>query len=153
MTVVVTDRVSMVADSQITDDGLVSTGYRKVMKTPGGMLVGGAGDYTSVLKFFRWVIDGMDMDNPPHLLGDFCALVLLPDGRLFYMTSDLFPMELNEPYACIGSGGNYASGMMAAGKTPYEAVKLTCARHQDCSEPIYGVFLDKKEGSEDPFQD
>jgi hypothetical protein len=127
----------MYADSQITDDSLIYTGHCKIRKVNGN-LIGGAGVYTSMKKFFKWVEDGMDMANLPTLDDDFNILIVTKEGDIRYYDSNMEYIEMQEDYAVIGSASQLAVGVLEAGGTPFEAVRVSCRRHTDCQNPKLG---------------
>lgn len=145
MTVIVANKECMYADSQLSEGTIITTGYKKIEQS-GDVIAGGAGEYTSVVKFLKWVKEGMDPENIPSLDEDFIGLVLTKKGKLLLVEQDMYPIELEEPHAAVGSGSEYAIAMLDAGKHPFEVCKAVCKRHTDCSEPIYGAWFDK-EGS------
>lgn len=52
------------------------------------------------------------------------TIILIRDGVIYGMDHTLVLIPIDEPFRAIGSGGDYAMGPMACGKTPMEAVAV-----------------------------
>lgn len=69
----------------------------------------------------------MDGGDKPELDDDFEALILQPDGKVYWIGKRLEPLEYFAPMT-IGSGSGLALGAMLAGKSPEEAVEIAKLR-------------------------
>lgn len=92
-------------------------------KKIGKGIVGAAGDWDDVLKFWD-VLQGKPLKdaglrNDAELEG----IELHPDG-IFLYTATGKRFAIRDQFYAIGSGGPYAIGAMAMGATPEEAVAL-----------------------------
>ena len=138
MTVIATDGTSMWADSQLTQDGIRFTGYKKIEKIR-GHLVGGAGDFSSIIKWLDWFRDGGKEQDMPDMEG--CTILMVdPEGKIWEW-EDGVKYQIVGTHATLGSGGEYALALLDTGHSPFHAVKATCNRRVDCGEPIYGIGL------------
>ncbi len=127
----------MVGDGQITRyESLIESTTCVKVRNIGGTLVGGAGNGTSIMKFFDWYADNVETawaqteySNlnilPPEDLveEDFQALVISPCGAAFEYIGTKNILPITEEYAAIGSGCVYAYPLMDAGLTAKEAVE------------------------------
>ncbi len=115
---------------------------KKTHKSKDGWLGAGGGSITDVHKFFKWIDDGHDPDDAvslEHLDG----ILVSPDGTVFIVESDLNPYEMKADFYVGGSGGELATGAMAAGATPEDAVKIAIKYDISCGGPIQKVKLGK----------
>lgn len=107
----------------VTDE--IATPCLKVFRSR-GCLVGWAGDYYAGHIFLEWFDRNAKRKKRPAIgdLGDFSALVLDPDGRIF--TCDSHCVLVQEPmdFYAIGSGAAYAIAGMHLGLSAKEAVEL-----------------------------
>ena len=92
-------------------------------KIVGKGIVGAAGDWDDVLKFWE-VLQGKPVKDA-GLGGDaeLEGIELHPDGIFLYTASGK-RFAIRDQFYAIGSGGPYAIGAMAMGATPAEAVAL-----------------------------
>lgn len=92
-------------------------------KTVGKGIVGAAGNWDDVLKFWE-VLQGKPAKET-GLGGDaeLEGIELHPDGIFLYTASGK-RFAIRDQFYAIGSGGPYAIGAMAMGATPAEAVAL-----------------------------
>lgn len=123
MTTIATDGKSMAGDSQ-TSNGAVFGYAPKVFKAPDGRIFGACGDTAQCMKFRRWMLEGGDA---PEFKENFEALILYPDGSVFWFDEDRELVPAMIPCA-IGSGGEFAIGAMEAGASPKQAVEVSIKR-------------------------
>lgn len=125
MTTIATDGKSMAGDGLAVRNSLITAfGSPKVVRLNDGRIVGAAGEKPCCHKFRAWLQDG----DPKPKFRDFSALVLHPDGRLFYHTDSDVEGTLAEAPNAIGTGSEIAIGAMLAGKSPEEAVAIASQR-------------------------
>ena len=68
--------------------------------------------------------------------------IFVIENKLFYVL-DTSICEIND-YVAIGSGGELATGAMAMGATPYEAVEIACKLNKDCGGEIKNINIKSK---------
>lgn len=112
----------LAADSLVTSNGVRDGAARKIAKHK-GMLLGGAGCWSTVTKFMDWVRAGAQGECPIETGGEANGFVVMPDGR-FIMWSGRGPTTTESPYFAFGSGREFALGAMAAGASAEEAVRV-----------------------------
>ena len=117
-TILVKDNV-MYGDGQMTGSYISDYNTKKI-KNYGCAIVGGAGRWSSVVKFHDWVYDKLISEEaqnsypdtrvmlPKDMVeDDFQGLVLYADGTLFEFEGGNNTFEVSQPRA-IGSGSPYA---------------------------------------------
>jgi ATP-dependent protease HslVU (ClpYQ) peptidase subunit len=127
MTTLAFDGKTFAADKQSTCGSRKAT-VTKVWKiTPkgrkGSVLLGVCGNVVDGLLVKEWVEAGMPVDDKP-VIEDVGAIVVTPTGRILELDNSVVPIEIEDSFIAIGSGGNYAMGAMAAGKSAVEAVEI-----------------------------
>lgn len=131
MTTIACDGKTMAADSLITGSGVVFSAVRKIERV-GEAIVACAGAQEDDALFLEWFVRE---DSKPELAEGFEAFVLNSDGLYLYEPK-LAPWKVEAPFACIGSGWQIATGAMAAGATPKEAVEIACQYHTETGPPV-----------------
>jgi 20S proteasome alpha/beta subunit len=109
-----------------------NTGYRvtKLFKAK-GHAIGFAGNQGVGLKFVDWWRAGKPGKCP--LDDESEALVMdLATGRCYHYEEDGHPIPVEDKFASIGTGSDFAIGAMAAGATAVEAVKIA-SKWDNCS--------------------
>jgi ATP-dependent protease HslVU (ClpYQ) peptidase subunit len=99
----------------------VPTPAAKSMFNAGKAFIGFAGDTNQIGRVLGWLYD---TNNKPPKLGAIDMLVLTDKKQIFHATTLRNWLEIHEPFFAIGSGMNFALAAMAAGSSPYEAVKI-----------------------------
>jgi len=123
VTTIACDGKSMAGDSLITANGEIVGNTTKVQRTDDGRIFGASGSIVDITRFAKW----MHGAEAPELSEDFCALILMPNGKVYYVGNKLEPSEYIVPQA-IGSGADFAIGAMLAGQSPHEAVEIAMQR-------------------------
>lgn len=127
MTTIAANRGSMAADSlTATEDGLVvDTATQKITRI-GTDLIGCEGDDDYIGHFLEWYRRGRDPEERPENIegGEFAAVVLTAEGRLFKYFAGCYPIEHHSAWLTLGSGSEIAAGVMATGATPRRAVEI-----------------------------
>ena len=119
MTTIAWDGKTLAADRLSVGGNTRFGEITKIVKSPSGVLAGGAGNLTTTAGFIRWVKDGMKGKKPP--LSGSTILMIYPDGSVeIHDENGYSPVEAE--YAAIGSGEDYALAVMALGHTAKEAV-------------------------------
>ncbi len=140
MTTVAVKWPDFAADTQLSGSGI--NRVTKLYRLPDGGVASGAGDWCNVYRALKWLVDGEHGDCP-----DFEGSSLLigrPDGTI-WIADDHWPaFPLLNTIAAIGSGGKAAAALMASGKTPKQAVELTCAHDTGTSAPVEVMRVKRK---------
>lgn len=111
---------TLATDSRCSSDG----GMCEVIKAKrvGKGIVGAAGDWDDVLKFWD-VLQGKPLKDALRNDAELEGIELHPEGIFLYTASGK-RFAIRDQFYAIGSGGPYAIGAMAMGATPEEAVAL-----------------------------
>ena len=110
------------SDSIAVEDDMI-TQVVKIHRSR-GCIIGLAGDFYAGYLFLEWFEENEDGENRPGAseTGDFSAIVLFPDGRLYTCDGHyVLAPELSAYYA-IGSGAAYAMSAMKLGLSAEAAV-------------------------------
>ena len=121
MTTIVTDGKTMAGDTQLSDEGGPLSHGRKVYKSR-GTCIGIAGTYADCIRFVNWWKRGMKGNFKD--IGDVSALLLSPEGKIFYFDGEAQSYLVTDKFMAIGSGAAAAMGAMHMGATPKQAVKV-----------------------------
>lgn len=139
MTTIIVTKDRILSDGQVSlGDRVDNLDFKKIRKI-GNFLVGGAGRLSSVLTFFSWFEQCIKMEeiqravpelvienNPEKPDEEFHAVVLHPDGQIFYHEGNdptrAYPLDVE--YYAIGSGGDYALAALDGGATPEKAMEV-----------------------------
>lgn len=132
-TIVVTDNM-VYADGQSTAGRITDYDVKKIVNL-GGAIVAGAGRYSHVVKFHKWVEDTLlaaqakedyphvNISMPENMVDeDFLGVVLYGDGTCVQFEGCADYYEVSQPVT-IGSGADYAAGALAVGADGYSAVE------------------------------
>lgn len=93
------------------------------VRTVGRGLVGAAGAWSDVLKFWDLVEKRKRKDAGLHDNSELEAIELHPTGLYLYEASGVrYPIK--DQFYAVGSGAPYALGAMAMGASPEEAVAI-----------------------------
>jgi ATP-dependent protease HslVU (ClpYQ) peptidase subunit len=114
----------LASDSRLTFDSAVSTDKcKKIWRLKDGALFGASGNNEAGLM----VLKALQKDTPlPKLEGDMCAILIRPNGRVYYSDGRLWD-HWPEKFIAIGSGGSYALAAMRSGADVVTAVKAGIA--------------------------
>lgn len=135
MTVIATDGRSMAGDGICCDSGgsITTLAMVKIRVLNDGSIVGVAGSAFDIDFIVDWMEQGGSPPKGLYEKGEF--LRLMPDGKamIYHYQGGCFEVAL--PYA-IGCGSDFARMAMRLGKTPAEAVALTCELSVHCGGTI-----------------
>lgn len=93
------------------------------VRAVGTGLVGAAGSWTDVLKFWEVVLKRKRKDGILHDNSELEAIELHPTGIYLYEANGArYPIK--DQFYAVGSGAPYALGAMAMGASPEEAVAI-----------------------------
>mgnify|MGYP000093584558 CR=1 FL=1 len=114
MTTVVAFRpdLTMMADSRISHGDATFRSTKKIQRV-GNFLVGLAGEYGPALNFLRQfalAARGLDGKTPPTMptVTDDFEMIALSSSGLWLYSSGGEPLEIEEDYYAVGTGGIYA---------------------------------------------
>ena len=123
MTTIAWDGQHLAADKQM--GGRLRTG--KIFPLGDGQYLAGAGDFCQIVEIATWIMQGALEQAKPSLPDEMSSelLIVHPDGTAYWLTWPyLRKVKLNEPFASLGSGGEYALGALAMGATAKQAVQI-----------------------------
>lgn len=88
----------------------------------------------------EWVKKGMNRADIPAGFDEceFETLIVRPDGVAWIMDEGFYPTEVHGPHYCLGSGKEYAMGVLWMGGTAAQAVKAACELDIYSAMPIEG---------------
>jgi ATP-dependent protease HslVU (ClpYQ) peptidase subunit len=87
-----------------------------------GVCVGVAGTYEDCQRFLRWFKGSRK--KPLKKVGDVHALMLTPEGKIFFFEGSAHPYLITDNFMAIGSGAQGAMAAMHMGATPRQAVTI-----------------------------
>lgn len=136
----------MAADSLVVDSSADShSGYvRKITRGRTGALFGMAGDAFALAQLIRHVRYAPTLSalfDFPKPAGGIDGLLIVPDGRVYFVDSKGRLMSTNVPFASIGSGCHFAIGAMEMGATAVEAVRVARRNDRGTGGKIHRVTL------------
>lgn len=95
--------------------------------------------------FKNWVTDGMMMEDIVNSTPDIEALLVKPDGSIFYFYDGYVAAgPLTGKVFTLGSGKRYALGAFIAGATASEAVEIACQCDTMCGLPVTTLSLHER---------
>lgn len=144
MTTIAVNGRSMAGDGITTCNGHILAYPQKVNRAPDGSLFGATGLTTQCEKFRQWMMSDPQPDFP-SFDEDFCALILRPNGKVYWIDKHNAYIEYAMP-AAIGSGSEYAIGAMMAGRTPKQAVEIAAMRDRSTAGDITELKLEEDNG-------
>jgi hypothetical protein len=148
----------LACDSAWSEDQYLVTRATKIVRLPSGALLGEAGDDDS--RAFRELLARVKtpggLPSRKQLLElqmDYCAILVLPKGRIFHIqvdepndenklthwTGGLF--EIGESYHAIGSGKEHGITALECGRSARDAVYAAIRRHNQCRAPVHTLSL------------
>lgn len=144
MTTIAATRAQIAADRQATHNGglkfrmstkLNSFDNKFFYKTP--FYVGLAGNIDTFPDVLTYFCKPDTYKKAPRLKGGE-GLILSADGKIWTFSSPDTWFLVDQPFYSIGSGMNFAMGVMATGATAYDAVK-----HASKLDPGTGMGITK----------
>jgi len=157
MTVIAYRDGVMACDSCWNDRGTIDTLGNKIVRLKSGALLGQSGDndVRELIGLLQHVKTPQTLPSRSQLIAlraDFDGLLVFKKNRIFRIATtcklietleeeDIGVWEISRPFAAIGSGGDFALGALAAGKSAREAAALACRFNINCRLPVYAVAL------------
>lgn len=141
MTTIAWDGKTMACDTLRTDGwGLKQYEPCKVMEGK-DFLLGGAGDWSVILKFQKRVAEMsaeqiLDLGYPDYKKDENAPSLMLATKFGVFTHGEGVWMRISRPFHAIGSGRDYALMAMYLGKTAQEAVALTEEFDNDTKAPV-----------------
>lgn len=101
----------------------------KLFRLKSGAVLTGAGGFDDIVEVAAWLDRGGKDDDKPDLskdAGDDRTEFILakPDGSAYWLTRFLRLVRINEPYAAVGSGKQYALAAFVMGARPKRAIEV-----------------------------
>jgi ATP-dependent HslUV protease subunit HslV len=130
----------LAADTRVTRGGYIMPGhFCKIGRSPGGDLVGVAGNCAKAVGFLRAVISGSADPTAPE--ESVTALVISPDGQItVHEAAGRFDMT-GAPFWAIGTGTSAALGALHAGASAEEAVRIAMLIDNDSGGEVNSLRL------------
>jgi ATP-dependent protease HslVU (ClpYQ) peptidase subunit len=143
MTVIAWDGTTLAADKRAVANNM-RFNVTKIKKIR-GHLVFSAGDFDSANMLFKWFEDGAKPDSYPTCQNDkdrwVVLIVITPDKQILRYEKEPVSYVIEEPFAAVGSGRDYAMAAMAMGANAIEAVKIACQFDIYCGDGIDTLTL------------
>ena len=145
MTTIAFAEGTIAADSQMTSGG-AKLRIKKLHRLSDGSLFAGSGEVALISRMLKWAEAGFPEKPRPRITEDseIECIVVRPNGAIWLVDDKLEPLEIDEPFAAIGSGFAYALGAMACGKSAVEAVEIAARFDADTSAPLHTMELQEK---------
>ena len=137
MTTIAFDGETLAADSRFTN-GYVDDVAQKIFKL-GNVYIAIAGSYSQGLLFVKWCRDRTKEKPKSTEMDDFCALEIR-DGKPYEYDEHLEPIPMSIP-AAIGSGAQFAMGVMKAGLDAKKAIQIAMKLDQNTGGKIKTVKI------------
>lgn len=135
MTTIIATRQAIWADTLCPHT--VPFHFSKIVRI-GDSLFAGAGDLAPVLRFLEWKRGGEKPDYPPD--EDFDVIEINRAG-IWLHDQDLCRIHIKGKHYAIGSGAEYATGALAMGATPKQALQIAARYDGGTGLPLECVAL------------
>lgn len=138
MTTIAYAKGTMAADTQMTFGDATKARVSKINRLPDGSLFACAGSQSQGVRLKEWAQGGFDAEKRPKFgpKAEVEALLIKPDGTIWYYDGSAIPDKLEDKFYAIGSGGAFALGALASGKSAVQAVRIAARYDSTTSEPI-----------------
>lgn len=145
MTVIAWDGKTLAADKRLGCNGYPAT-TTKIRRTAEGDLIGTTGDSGMGRGLMAWYESGANpSEYPANRVDGGCRstmLVIRRNGSICLFGSDPYPIEIENRFHALGSGGDFALAAMHLGHDAYAAVKVATALDNDCGNGIDTLELE-----------
>jgi hypothetical protein len=134
VTLIVYANKVMAADTSIWSGDIMVGEDEKIMRLPDGRLVGCTGQCAIIQPFMEWArsefsVGAVHVPEGEHI-EDFEAIVVNTDGSFYHYDHKIRPEFHRLPWIAIGTGVDFATGLLVAGfsakKVVEEAIKRVC---------------------------
>lgn len=122
MTTIAWDGRSLAGDRRISSGTVVYTST-KIRRTADGRLIGATGDYGVCIAMLDWLEEGGRRPQCQDSERWASALEIMPDGTCWMHNRDT-RWRVEDAFAAIGSGRDYAMAVMALGHPAAKAVEV-----------------------------
>lgn len=142
-TIVYRDGV-MAADSRAYSGNSSPIGHKmKIRRLSDGSLVGVSTCKPGLSEaFMKWLEDGADVDHGLYGDIDLAALVVRPNGEVYYYFDGLYPSgPLIAPWFAVGSGERYAMGALEMGADAVRAAEVAAVLDTMSAPPVTALEL------------
>lgn len=126
MTTIVYRDGIMAADTAVFDRGTYCGKATKIWRNSAGWLFGGAGALGDIAIYRDWFMAGMTGETPKFEENRSEGLAVDPEGRMFWHGTESRHVQIEGPYAAIGTGFQIALGALYMGATAEQAVEMAC---------------------------
>lgn len=124
MTTIAWDGKTLAADSQATS-GTLRSRVVKIVRSPSGFLCAGAGEFSAIIPWLRWVEHGLVPEDQPEHLGSKATVIIVdPRGKAYTLEGTPIRVPVRDKFWAIGTGAELAIGAMAMGADAAQAVKV-----------------------------
>lgn len=138
-TIVYRDGV-LCADSAVFDRGTYCGSTEKIFLRDDGAAIGICGSLGEMLRFAKWFTDGEAGDRPSFDESNSEAIVIRPDGSIWWYGKDDHA-EIIASSAAIGTGFQVAMGAMAAGASAERAMEIAADLDMMTRRPLHVLKL------------
>jgi len=146
VTVIAWDGNTLAADKLVVNGNSKAT-LTKIFRV-GDLLVGLAGSISFASQMLNWIKEGRKPKDFPDSLKDkddwVPAIVIEPNGRVLKYERTPYPTIIEDKFAAIGCGRDFALAAMALGKPAREAVKLASRLDNSCGNGVDVLRLRRK---------
>ncbi|WP_426955361.1 hypothetical protein [Muricoccus radiodurans] len=122
MTTIAWDGTTLAGDRRITS-GTTVYSTTKIRRTGDGRLIGATGDFGVCTQVLDWLERGGDRPNCQDSDRWAVALEVMPDGTCWMHNRDS-RWKVEDAFAAIGSGRDYAMAVMALGHGAHQAIEI-----------------------------
>jgi 20S proteasome alpha/beta subunit len=131
VTTIAYDGKILAADTMMSDGKFLTTYVHKIHPLAKGGVFAGAGTWGMVHKVADALSKGTKIEKiTPKQLKDVDGIYINADGRAFYLDHSYHGfLPIEHHYCAVGSGAELATGFMAAGMSPVQAIKATAKVH------------------------
>lgn len=124
MTTIAWDGKILAADSLATC-GTLRSKVVKIVRSASGFLCAGAGEFSAVVPWLRWVEGGLVPDDRPGELGSKATVIIVdPRGRAHTLEGAPVRVPVLDKFWALGTGAELAMGAMAMGADAAQAVRI-----------------------------
>lgn len=125
----------LASDSGVVCAGTYQGSTRKIFSSKQGGMVAVSGDLAALATFKRWVEEKHCKGDVPVTDAAYSAIWIKPNGEVYVVEGDA-TVQVDVPFIAGGSGMDLATGAMAAGASPEQAVQIAAMFDTGTHGPI-----------------